>query len=124
MVFGLSNVPYSIVILYPRGAKIPPNMRLREHETHYSTNIETFTYMEFPYANWTKLRSNNVIGSFNREIRRRTRVVGTFPDGNSALMLFCARLYYVASKTWGTKRYMSMTHLAEMQNEESNPVAG
>lgn len=30
-------------------------------------------------------------GKSNREIRRRTRVVGTFPDGNSALMLVTAR---------------------------------
>ncbi len=29
-------------------------------------------------------------------IRRRTRVVGSFPDGNSALMLVCARLRHVA----------------------------
>ena len=71
------------------------------------------TYMEFPYAHWHKLRSNNVIERLNREIRRRTRVVGTFPDGNSALMLVCARLRYVASKAWGTKRYMSMKYLEE-----------
>ena len=70
-----------------------------------------------------KLRSNNVIERLNREIRRRTRVVGTFPDGNSALMLVCARLRHVASKAWGTKRYMSMTYMYEMQKEESNQVA-
>ena len=39
----------------------------------------------------------------NREIRRRTRVVGTFPDGNSALMLVCARLRHVAGTQWGCK---------------------
>ncbi len=53
--------------------------------------LETLTYMDFPYAHWSKLRSNNVIERLNREIRRRTRVVGTFPDGKSALMLVCAR---------------------------------
>jgi hypothetical protein len=52
-------------------------------------------------------------------------VVGTFPDGNSALMLVCcARLRHVASKAWGTKRYMSMTHLKEMQKEAANQAAG
>lgn len=80
--------------------------------------------MEFPYAHWPKLRSNNVIERLNREIRRRTRVVGTFPDGNSALMLVCARLRHVASKAWGTKRYMNMKHLEEMQKEAANLVAG
>ncbi len=47
----------------------------------------------------------------NREIRRRTRVVGTFPDGNSALMLVCARLRHVAGTQWGCKKYMNMKHL-------------
>ena len=42
-------------------------------------------------------RTNNAIERLNREIRRRTRVVGTFPDGKSALMLVAARLKYVAN---------------------------
>lgn len=46
-----------------------------------------------------------------REIRRRTRVVGVFPDGNSALMLVCARLRPVADTQWGNKKYMNMKHL-------------
>jgi putative transposase len=100
-------------------------MKLREAAKKIEDSItETLTYMEFPYAHWSKLRSNNVIERLNREIRRRTRVVGTFPDGNSALMLVCARLRHVASKAWGTKRYMSMTHLEEMQKEKANLVAG
>ena len=53
-----------------------------------------------------------------REIRRRSRVVGCFPDGNSALMLAAARLRYVAGTRWGTRRYMNMERLREMQNEE------
>lgn len=100
-------------------------MKLREAAKKIEDSIaETLTYMEFPYAHWSKLRSNNVIERLNREIRRRTRVVGTFPDGNSALMLVCARLRHVASKAWGTKRYMSMTHLEEMQKEAANQAAG
>lgn len=39
-----------------------------------------------------RIRTNNGIERINREIRRWTRVVGTFPDGNSALMLVTARL--------------------------------
>lgn len=100
-------------------------MKLREAAKKIEDSItETLTYMDFPYAHWSKLRSNNVIERLNREIRRRTRVVGTFPDGNSALMLVCVRLRHVASKAWGTKRYMSMTHLEEMQKEAANLVAG
>jgi len=100
-------------------------MKLKEAAKKIEDSInETLTYMEFPYAHWSKLRSNNVLERLNREIRRRTRVVGTFPDGNSALMLVCARLRHVASKAWGTKRYMSMTHLEEMQKEAAHQVAG
>jgi putative transposase len=100
-------------------------MKLREAADKIEKGIEeTLTYMDFPYAHWLKLRSNNVIERLNREIRRRTRVVGTFPDGNSALMLVCARLRYVASKAWGTKRYMSMKHLDEMAPDHSQVTAG
>ncbi len=47
---------------------------------------EILTYCGFPREHWTRIRTNNVIERLNREIRRRTRVVGSFPDGNFALM--------------------------------------
>ena len=72
---------------------------------------ETLTYCDFPYEHWTRIRTNNVIERLNREICRRTRVVGTFPDGNSALMLVCVRLRHVAGTQWGNKKYMNMKHL-------------
>lgn len=52
-----------------------------------------------------------------REVRRRTRVVGAFPDGNSALMLVAARLRHIAGSRWGTRRYLRMELLEEMKNE-------
>lgn len=100
-------------------------MKLKEAAQKVEDSInETLTYMEFPVQHWLKLRSNNVIERLNREIRRRTRVVGAFPDGHSALMLVCARLRHVASKAWGTKKYMNMNHLYEMLKEQSHQVAG
>mgnify|MGYP002925213407 CR=1 FL=1 len=62
------------------------------------------------------------IERLNREIRRRTRVVGTFPDGNSALMLVCARLRHVAGTQWGNKKYMNMKHLEAALDDAS--IAG
>ena len=44
---------------------------------------ETLTYCEFPSEHWICIRTNNVIERLNREIRRRTRVVGSFPDGTT-----------------------------------------
>ena len=73
-------------------------MKLKEAAKRVCDSFaETLTYMSFPSEHWTKIRTNNVIERMNREIRRRTRVVGTFPDGNSALMLVCARLRHAAS---------------------------
>lgn len=69
---------------------------------------ETLSYTAFPTENWRKIRTTNVLERLNQEIRRRTRVVGTFLDGNSALMLVCARLRHVAGTAWGTKMYMNM----------------
>ena len=60
-----------------------------------------------------RIRTNNAIERLNREIRRRTRVVGTFPDGKSALMLVTARLKYVADSEWGSRRYLDVSLLDE-----------
>lgn len=72
---------------------------------------ETLTYMSFPIQHWIKIRTNNTIERLNREIKRRTRSIGAFPDGESALMLVCARLRHVAGTHWGNKCYMNMNHL-------------
>ena len=83
---------------------------------------ETLTYMHFPMEHWTRIRTNNTIERLNREIRRRTKVVGTFPDGNSALMLVCARLRHVSGTQWGVKKYLNMQHLdwMDLDQEENN----
>ena len=87
-------------------------MNLKEAAKKVEDGIEeTLTYCDFPSEHWTRIRTNNVIERLNREIRRRTRVVGTFPDGNSALMLVCARMRHVAGTQWGNKKYMNMKHL-------------
>ena len=80
---------------------------------------ETLTFMDFPSQHWTRVRTNNTLERLNREIKRRTRAIGAFPDGNSALMLVCARLRHVAGSDWGIKRYMNMDHLLEMDMELS-----
>lgn len=79
---------------------------------------ETLSYMSFPREHWTRIRTNNMLERIMREIRRRTRVVGNFPDGRSALMLVAARLRHVAGTRWGTRRYMDMERLREQRQEE------
>ena len=98
-------------------------MKLKEAAKKVEDNIEeTLTCFDFPPEHWTRIRTNNVMERLNREIRRRTRVVGAFPDGNSALMLVCARLRHVAGTQWGSKKYMNMQHL-EVSSEDAS-IAG
>lgn len=78
---------------------------------------ETLTYMNFPDQHWNKIRTTNLIERVNREIKRRTRSIGTFPDGQSALMPVCARLRYVSGTDWRKKRYLNMEHLFEQEKE-------
>ena len=87
-------------------------MKLKKAAEKLENGIEeTLTYMDFPGEHWTRIRTNNGIERIMREIRRRTRVVGAFPDGNSALMLVCARLRHVSASRWGEKRYLSTVKL-------------
>jgi len=79
---------------------------------------ETLTYYRYPDTHWRRIRTNNPLERIMREIRRRTRVVGAFPDGQSALMLCAARLRHIAGTKWGTKRYLSMEALHNQDLEE------
>ena len=86
---------------------------------------ETLTYMDFPTQHCTRIRTNNTIERLNREIKRRTKAIGAFPDGQSALMLVCARLRHVAGTQWGTRRYMNMEHLSKLEDDLlSDIIAG
>src|SRR4030095_9682357 len=78
--------------------------------------IETLSYYAFPCEHWRRIRTNNPMERIMREIRRRTRVVGCFPDGNSALMLVGARLRHIAGTKWGTRRHLDLEHLLATHN--------
>lgn len=90
-------------------------LKLRQAAQLVEDGIEyTLTYYRYPDAHWRRIRTNNPMERLNREIRRRTKVVGAFPDGHSALMLAAARLRHVASTKWGTRSYLDMKPLEEM----------
>jgi len=78
---------------------------------------ETLTYYSYPQTHWLKIRTNNPLERIMREIRRRTRVVGAFPDGDSAVMLVAARLRHIASSKWGVRKYVSMDWLRQQELE-------
>lgn len=58
-----------------------------------------------------------------REIRRRTRAVGAFPDDHSILMLCAARPRHVAGTQWGSKRCLNMDLLRELEIEQRMELA-
>jgi len=96
----------ALVVAKLREMKLPKAAEL------VATGIaETLQYFQFPSEHWRSLRTNNPLERLMREIRRRTRAVGAFPDGNSALILVCARLRHVVGTLWGRKRYMDMNRL-------------
>lgn len=97
-------------------------MKLKEAVKKVEDGIESTDLLDFPSEHLTCIRSNNIIEWLNRKICRRTRVVGTFPDGNSALMLVCASLRHVAGTQRGNKKYMNMKHLETALHDVS--IAG
>lgn len=100
------------------------DMKLRAAADLVEKSIhETFAYFAYPPQHWLKLKTNNPMERLLKEARRRTKVVGAFPDGNSALMLVAARLRHVSSTTWGTRKYMNMNLLNEMDQEAIHSVA-
>ena len=96
-------------------------MKLNKAADHVQRSVEeTLIYMSYPEEHWRRIRTNNPLERIMREIRRRTRVVGSFPDGQSALMLVAARLRHIAGTKWGTRRYLNMTRLYELEQLKEN----
>jgi len=91
------------VIADLRAMKLNKAAELLEESGH-----ETLTYYGFPDSHWIKLRTNNPLERIMREIRRRTRVVGAFPDGKSCLNLAAARLRHIAGRQLSTRNSMTM----------------
>jgi putative transposase len=94
-------------------------MKLRKASEIVEKGVEeTLSYTQFPREHWLRIRTNNPLERILREVRRRTRVVGNFPDGNSALMLVAARLRHVEGTRWGSVRYLKMERLEKAELEE------
>ena len=94
-------------------------MKLKNAADHIEESIvETLSFYEFPEEHWRKIRTNNPMERILKEVRRRTKVIGAFPDGQSALMLVGARLRHVTTTKWGTVKYMNMDHLMGINMEE------
>ena len=98
-------------------AKLEAGKLWRAAELVCESAHETLAYYAFPSEHWRRIRTNNPLERLMKEIRRRTRVVGAFPDGKSCLNLAAARLRHIAGTTWSAKRYLNMELL---QKEKLN----
>ena len=61
---------------------------------------DALTFYQYPSQHWPRIRTNNPLERLLREVKRRLKVVGSFPDVESALMLATARLKWTQESTW------------------------
>ena len=104
-------------------AKLRDQRMSRAAELVEASVGETLAYYAFPSEHWRRIRTNNPLERLMKEIRRRTRVVGAFPDGKSCLNLAAARLRHVAGTTWSAKRYLNMELLRKEKSLNNSLTA-
>lgn len=83
----------------------------------------TLTYYALPSQHWTKLKTNTPMECLLREVRRRTKRVGAFPNGQSALILVAARLWHVSAPQWGLRKYVNVGLLTGMDRDVAYAAA-
>ncbi len=78
-----------------------------------AAKAEVLAFTGFPYSHWTKIWSTNPIERINREIKRRARVVGIFPNDASVTRLVGAVLNDIHDE-WqvSDRRYLSEASMA------------
>ena len=77
---------------------------------------DVLAYMAFPPEHWTRIYSTNPLERLNKEVRRRTNVVGIFPDDNAVIRLVGAVLMEVDDE-WAAaseRRYFSQTSMQKL----------
>jgi len=78
---------------------------------------DSCTYLTFPSTHWRKLHSTNVLERFNKEIKRRTKVIGAFPNEGSILRLLVPLAIDTNAK-WLGRNYISFDNLLQCQKAE------
>ena len=79
--------------------------------------MDILTFLAFPKAHHRKIHSTNVLERFNKEVKRRTKVVGAFPSDNSVLRLLVPLAVDTNAK-WLDRKYVSWDNLVLFENTE------
>ncbi|MCA1729521.1 MAG: transposase, partial [Actinobacteria bacterium] len=79
---------------------------------------DALTYLSYPGIHHARLRTTNLLERLFREVKRRTRVVGVFPNETSASTL-ATEIALRSSEEWALRRYLTMDVLEEA--EKPNP---
>ncbi|MFN3369581.1 MAG: transposase [Thermus sp.] len=77
---------------------------------------EALTYMDFPSGHHRHIKSTNVLERLFREVKRRTRVVGVFPN-EASLAALATAVMLRATEDWGFRRYVDMAPLWEAEGK-------
>ena len=80
---------------------------------------EVLTYMTFPAEHWSRIYSTNPLERLNREVKRRSDVVGIFPDADAVLRLVGSVLIEIHDEWQAERRYFSLDSMAKLKEPQS-----
>ena len=122
MAFMQSSMPEARE-LYHKAIALIEAKHPRAAECAREAEEDVLAHMTFPQAHWRQIRSTNPLERLNKEIRRRTDVVGIFPSDDSVLRLVTMLLCDQSDEWCVGRRYFSQESMKHLAAPERDAVA-